>query len=278
MRKFSETIIKLKPIRSKTILSNPGLIIYFIICLFLCNLSSLCQEIPEITPEDLPGCVLSRNECFDGGSLWGYMNGGADIYLEYGFEKLRVEEFSIDDETIKLELFRMIDPISAFGIFSFKTFKCKQSGVITTIDCLNRFQFQLSYGDYYIQLISERSTNKTQEVMISIAEILLKKLEHKELELPVHYLTDSLNFSLQDIKMLKGELGIQDKAMDLTGCFKDIEDYQIYYAKTVVEGEKVKYYEVVFDNPDMKKTFLEKNKDKELQIVSEINTNILIQQ
>jgi len=235
------------------------------------------QEIPEITAEEIPNYYLNRNECFTGESLWGYMNGGADIYLEYGFEILRVEEFFSEDETIKLELFKMDDPISAFGIYSIKTFKCEQSNITTTTNCFNRFQFQLLYGDYYIQLINESGSEKTKQTMISIAELLLQKIEDKELILPLRYLTDSLNLLPGAIKMFKGDLGIQNIAIDLRAYFNGIDGYQIYYAKTEVEGEKIKYYEIVFDKPEMKKKFLENTKDKELQILSVNSISILIQ-
>ncbi len=73
-----------------------GLLLTLFMGIIFCSYFAIGQQIPEITAEELPGFMLNRNECFDGGSLWGYMNGGADIYLEYGFEKLRVEEFGND--------------------------------------------------------------------------------------------------------------------------------------------------------------------------------------
>jgi len=257
--------------------SVSGLSIFLSITIILFNYITVGQSIPEITAKELPGYILDRNECFDGESLWGYMNGGADIYLEYGFETMRVEEFSNENETIKLELFKMDDPISAFGIYGNRTFKCGQSDVIITTDCLNRFQFQLLYGDYYIQVINESGSEKAKQIMISIAELLVKKIERKELILPVKYLTDSLNLSLFDIKLVKGVLGIQNKARDLTDCFLGIADYQIYYAKTIVDEEKVKYYEIVFAEPKMKIIFLEKISDKDLQILKITDRSVLIQ-
>ncbi|MFC2107634.1 DUF6599 family protein [Bacteroidota bacterium] len=254
--------------------SFSGLSIAFFISIFLCTHIAVSQEIPEIIGEEIPGIKVNRNECFDGSSLWGYMNGGADIYLEYGFGILRVEEFSIEDEIIKMELYKMHDPLSAFGTYSIKTFKCKQSDVIVTPDCMNRFQFQLVYGDYYLQLISESGSERTKQLMIDIARILLSKLEYKELKLPCTYLSDSLGFSHSEIKMLKGELGIQDKAMDLVDCFNKLEEYQVYYAKTLVDREKVKYYEIVFDEPEMKNKFMECNKG--FQIIEEDCNRILI--
>lgn len=246
--------------------------------LVLISFSSKGQEIPEVNGEEFPEFSLNRNECFDGGSLWGYMNGGADIYLEYGFEKLRVEVFSNEHETIKLEIFKMDNPVSAFGIYSIKIFKCEQSKIITAIDCLNRFQFQLLYGNYYIQLINESGSEKAKQAMVSISETLLKKIEPLELELPIRYLADSLNFSLSDIKMVKGDLGIHNKVIFLEDCFHGITDYQIYYAKTTKDGEKVKYYELVFDKPEMKNRFLKNVKAKGFQIIWESSTNILIKQ
>jgi len=258
--------------------SFSGLSLYLLLSIISCSYFAIGQEIPEITAAEFPGFSLDRNECFDGASLWGYMNGGADIYLEYGFEVLRVEEFSNKNETIKLELFKMDDPISAFGIYSIKTFKCKQSKVITTTDCLNQYQFQLLYGNYYIQLINESGSERAKQTMISIAENVLKKIQPLELALPVMYLTDSLNLSLFDIKMVKGPLGIHNKIMYLEDCFKGIEEYQVYYANMIVDGEKVKYYEIVFDEPEMKDKFIENNTDKDLKIIKENNRSILIQQ
>lgn len=254
-----------------------GLSFALLISIILCSNISMGQEIPEVTVEEIPGFTLNRNESFDGGSLWGYMNGGADIYLEYGFETLRVEEFSSEDETIKLELFKMTDPVSAFGIYSIKTFKCEQSKLISTIDCLNRFQFQVLYGSYYIQLINESGSAKAKQAMINLAESLLKKIEQQELMLPLKYLTDSLNLSLFEIKMVKGDLGVHNKTMYLEDYFEGIKNYQVYYAKTVVDKVKVRYYEIVFDDAEMKNKFLENSKDKALQIVGENSTSILIE-
>ena len=255
--------------------SLTGLSIFMIIILFSCSYSTMSQDIPEIRAEELPEYRLSRNECFDGKSLWGYMNGGADIFLEYGFDGLRVEEFTRDDETIKLELFKMKDPNSAFGIYSFKTFKCQHSNVISPIDCLTQYQFQLICGNYYIHLMNESGSEQGKETMILMAEILLKKIVPTELKLPIIYLTDSLNFSLSDIKMLEGVLGIQNKAMMLTGYFEGIKAYQIYFAKTVLDGEKVSYFEIVFSSPEMKAQFIKNTKGKDLEILKVNDLNLL---
>lgn len=234
------------------------------------------QDIPEVVEKEFPEFSLTRNEIYDGGSLWGYMNGGADIYLEYGFMTLRVEEFSSENENLKLELFKMEEPISAFGIYSIKTFKCNQSNVLTTPDCLNRYQYQIVYGDYYVQVINDSGSENAKKKMVELANTILKCLEAKEIALPVKYLTDSLGFSINEIKMAEGRLGIQNSMMDLEDCFKGIENYQVYYASTVKDGEKVKFYEIIFDTPEMKSRFLENSRDKGFGLLGGNDTYILI--
>jgi len=234
------------------------------------------QNVPEITEKDISGFTVLRNETFTGGSLWGYMNGGADIYLEYGFDILRVEEFSREDENIKLELFKMDDPVSAFGIYSIKTFRCRDKDVIARPDCLNPYQYQLAYGNYYIQLVNESGTGKVNKDMITIVEALIKKLDKAGLDLPVNYLTDSLHFTLDEIKLLKGKLGVQDKAQALFDYLKDMEGYQVFLAKPTVDGKRITYYEIVFDSPDIKEKFLESYNPGTFQLLNEDGHNLLL--
>jgi hypothetical protein len=242
--------------------------------LLLCFYPAPGQDIPEINEKDISGLTIKRNDSFDGESLWGYMNGGADIYLEYGFDILRVQEFEGEGENIKLELFKMDNPVSAFGIYSLKTYKCRESNVLTSLDCMNDYQYQLLAGDYYIQLINESGSEQAINLMIDIAGVLLDKLEKSELILPVQYLIDILNFAPEDIKMLMGVLGIQNKASALKDYLKDIDEYQVYYAKRKLEGKTQTYYEIIFRDPEMKENFLN-NTDDSLQIMKENDATIL---
>lgn len=236
------------------------------------------QALPDITPDEIPGYEITRNECFDGGSLWGYMNGGADIYLEYGFESLRVQEFNADGENIKLELYKMNDPLSAFGIYSIKTFKCIQANMKVIPDCLNRYQYQAVCGRYYVQIINESGSEAVKSAMEVIASGLLNKMESAGLHLPITYLNDSLHFPINEIKMVKGELGLQTKVVKLAPFLNDLSGYQVYYAKKVVDEKPVKYIEVVFNNIGQKSIFFENIAAAGYNIIGETQFGLLIQQ
>jgi hypothetical protein len=55
-------------------------------------------------------------------SLYGYIDGGAELYLPYGFENVEVGHFTRTPgnpaREIAVEIYRMASPLDAFGIFS----------------------------------------------------------------------------------------------------------------------------------------------------------------
>jgi hypothetical protein len=61
-------------------------------------------------------------QAYRGEGLYEYINGGAEIYHEYGFRQVVIQDFkSNDGKSISVEIFEMEDPGSAYGIFTFKT-------------------------------------------------------------------------------------------------------------------------------------------------------------
>lgn len=74
-------------------------------------------------PEHIMGWELkSKPEIYEGDDLFLYINGGADIYHEYGFKRVTSGEYEKKGAgRISVEIYRMDDPLSAFGIFSFRT-------------------------------------------------------------------------------------------------------------------------------------------------------------
>jgi hypothetical protein len=58
---------------------------------------------------------------FSGDDLYVYIDGGAELYNEYGFKQVLAQDFvNKDQKGVTLEIYEMADPAAAFGIFSFK--------------------------------------------------------------------------------------------------------------------------------------------------------------
>ena len=109
------------------------LVLYSALCvlvtLFLFNpetmLAVFQDDLSRFLP--LPGEVQGWEgegapQVYRGEGLYEYINGGAEIYHEYGFRQVVVQDFmSKEGKSVSIEIFEMEDSRSAFGIFTFKT-------------------------------------------------------------------------------------------------------------------------------------------------------------
>ena len=103
--------------------------IYFIATLlFIFAQSSIGQISNEDLLKYLPKATEMENwqpgnnpEIYVGDDLYVFINGGAEIYHEYGFNKVVYNEYKDKNEnSINVEIYEMKSPESAFGIYSFK--------------------------------------------------------------------------------------------------------------------------------------------------------------
>lgn len=58
---------------------------------------------------------------YAGEDLFVYIDGGAEIYHEYGFRRVIARDYrNAAGQSVTLEVFEMADPLAAYGVFSFK--------------------------------------------------------------------------------------------------------------------------------------------------------------
>lgn len=86
--------------------------------------SAFSEKMPEVVKllprGDLGGGIksLGAPEHYIGRKLFDYMDGGAELYLAYGFEDLGVCEYSAGKNTLRAALYKMGSPREAYGIYS----------------------------------------------------------------------------------------------------------------------------------------------------------------
>ena len=69
-------------------------------------------------PGAVPGWRPDGNaRVFTGSGLYGHIDGGAEIFFEFGFEELTVQRYARGLDGVELELYRMRDPAAALGIY-----------------------------------------------------------------------------------------------------------------------------------------------------------------
>lgn len=94
------------------------LITIFLFCIPASLLSQERSALTQLKPEDLSGAEITYNEVFDTQSVWSYHEEKTDLYKEYAFLNLRVQEIMRDDNQIRVEIYRMKNAASAYGIYS----------------------------------------------------------------------------------------------------------------------------------------------------------------
>jgi hypothetical protein len=116
-------------------------------------------------------------------TLYGYVDGGAEIFLQYGFRSLTVYELVPEKPAAKrkrmtLEIYRMGSPATAFGIFSTRREGNETvSPGIKTAHWIGVEQTNLVKGDLYINILSSGCTQDEVETFVFSLDRVLPAAE-----------------------------------------------------------------------------------------------------
>lgn len=206
---------------------------------YLVSWSLIAGEMPVPTRDDMPGSDIVREEVFIGGALWGLINGGADLYYEYGFNRMALQEIGWQGEEFRLELYRMESPAAAFGVFSVSVHGCEIGGPVSTGDCLNRFQYQLYSGNYYLSLINYSGSDKARKLSVDIGSIVASAIGDVSVDLPGIFHQDMFKESIDGVRMIRGILGLQNALPHLASLYEGLENYTVWHLEHGYSGEQV---------------------------------------
>lgn len=145
-----------------------------IIALFLLAFNLSGQDIKSLLPADneISGWKMAtKPEIFEGDNLFELINGGADLYHEYGFIKVLSTHFTDPSLTnLLVEIYEMEDAPSAYGIFSITRLSSDWSVKPGTIRAIEE-SYISSWKDKYFITISFVSGQKPSgQVLMSFAD------------------------------------------------------------------------------------------------------------
>jgi len=151
------------------------------VLLLVAVLSSFAQTVAARAdlsfPEDnhAPGWVKSERAFrFEKSNLYDYIDGGAELFLEFGFDRLLVQRYKRVDakreDEIALEVYAMESSEAALGIY---LTKCGKETPIRGIKARNtgdRYQFCIVKGDCFIQVNNFSGDETLLHVMVKLAQ------------------------------------------------------------------------------------------------------------
>lgn len=102
-------------------------------------------------------------------NLWNIINGAADAYLSYDFQKLYTAEYTNDrDKRIKVYIFRHSDPVHAFGIYSQERSSDYEFVSTGAQGFISSQSYYFITGPYYVQIST--SDEGLEKAMATLAQ------------------------------------------------------------------------------------------------------------
>lgn len=208
--------------------------------------SQIPEDFPLIGKADIPDAEFTAPRHFTGESLYGYMNGGAELYREYGISDAVITEFDLIGGHYKCEVFKMKGPQEAFGVFSVSKFRCSVIPDIADFACQSRYQLQICKGSYYISIINRNGTRADSMILLETGKIVAGKIKESSVNLK-NFLpeTEQVDFR-QNTVLVKGKLGLMNGASRWEDYFKDVSGFSALIVnlkdKTLISAR--------FDNAD----------------------------
>ncbi|NOR15952.1 MAG: hypothetical protein GQ544_09620 [Candidatus Aminicenantes bacterium] len=159
-----------------------GLLLVFLSALTVCQeapaletgLRSLLPEAPGEWRRQGEFLEYAEDELFD------YINGGAEIYYEYGFVRVIVQDYrSPGEHTLSLEIYEMEDPESAFGIFSFKRSTGGKNEDVGDQGRLEDYYLNYWKGKYLVTITGFDAEEATVQGLQTVAQAAAERIQER---------------------------------------------------------------------------------------------------
>lgn len=226
-------------------------LLFISVLLFLASAEGQVQPSASIfeRTDVRPGFIAATRQYSDS-SLWGFMNGGADLYQEYGIIQLTHQEIVFRDALFKADIYEMKDKAAAVGIYSVSVFKCQSCDSIYTYMCINPYQVQFANGRYYVSVTNNRGDSLTSAAAVTLAHRLLRKNLADPFTPPALFQARLLSGYQQYVKVIYGPLGLQNGYPDWSDRFENMQGYYITLLPLSDSGGSVGFARIMFGSPE----------------------------
>ncbi len=178
---------------------------------------SYAQDISSYLPDFIGAYTKSDSmRIYAGDELYELIDGGADLFREYGFDSVVVRRYSEkDDNLIDVELYRMKDSSSAYGIFSAVTYTTGNRIDDLPCEAYAGAGFLIFWkGKYYCTLTASRPSER--EAMIRMANVVSERLQVSRKPSLVRKIEGTLSGKFDSLKTayVTGSLGLYNVTKD----------------------------------------------------------------
>lgn len=148
---------------------------------------------------------------YEGEALYEYIDGGAEIYHEYGFERVVVQDYaSAAGKSVSLEIFLMTSPAAAYGMYTFKTDSKGRRVRIGTDAQLADYYLNFWKGRYLVTLTGFDDSDETRRGLLAVARTVDSHIQAKGEKPGIVNLLPEEDLVSQSRKYFEGILGLRN--------------------------------------------------------------------
>jgi hypothetical protein len=168
---------------------------------------------------------IGTAQVFEGQNLFDLINGGAEIYHEFGFRRALSQDYGgAERRVIALEVFEMEDAAAAYGAYSFKISGKGKALELGDAAMLEDYYLNLRRGPFVVTLTGMTVDEVTVEGLVRIARVVAEKIQESGQVPPL--VTDLVagNRTPETSYYLRGELALANVAPFAAGVRFDMTD------------------------------------------------------
>jgi hypothetical protein len=182
---------------------------YFYIPMIICSLSGLAQNIQQISEADIQGIRILSDYSFVAGKMNDYLSSSSDLFLEYGLQKIFVNEYLVGNDQVTLEVYIMGNAPSAFGIYSLSISHCDQMNLFGSFSCISLYHVAAVHGSFFIYASNKTGTQSGQDLCQQLVKLIIDKNPQEIWYAPA--LTQSAKAApfTNTLRYYKGPLGLK---------------------------------------------------------------------
>jgi len=160
-------------------------------------------------PEFAPGWAKAGPlRTFTGQDLFNQIDGGAELFLEFGFARLRLQTYARDKAELTLNAYEMESAASALGVYLMKMGRETPFPEVAARNSSEDVQLTILKGRYFIQVdnLGEVSASKTETV--ALANAFLAGVAEESVPTPLDALPAEGKVAGSE-RLIRGPYGLQ---------------------------------------------------------------------
>jgi hypothetical protein len=113
---------------------------------------------------------------FTRADLYGYIDGGAELFLELGFEQLTLQKYRNGTNELAVEIYRMTDAAAATGTYLMKRGRETPHPGFAARHTINRHQLMFVRERYYVTINNLSGADQVQAALAAFGTAVLRKM------------------------------------------------------------------------------------------------------